>query len=134
MQVLYVSLADNQLSGMPPKMESVLVLNMSSNIVTLPEFDKLPAGLRLLYLANNKLAGHVPSSCLPANLTLLDVSHNALSGSLPSSLPQNLSWLDVSDNAFTGDLPSSWSNLPNIDYQLIGQNGVKAPETPCNCH
>ena len=122
MQVQYVSLADNQLSGMPPNMEGVLVLNMSFNAITLPEFDKLPPGLRLLYLDNNKLAGTVPSSGLPVNLTLLDVSHNSLSGSLPSILPQNLSWLDVSDNAFTGDLPSKWSTLPNIAVVRLNNN------------
>ena len=122
MQVLYVSFADNQLSGMPPIMQSLLVLNMSSNIVTSLELDKLPAGLRLLYLSNNNLVGTVPSFGLPDNLSLLDISHNSLSGALPSSLPQNLSWLDVSDNAVVGDLPSNWSNLPNIAVARLDNN------------
>lgn len=64
MQVWYVSLADNQLSAMPPELESVQVLYMSSNAITLANFSDLPPSLHFLYLAHNHLAGtlHYPAS------------------------------------------------------------------------
>ena len=74
MQVLYMLLADNQLSGAIPALPSVTIYNVSSNLLTEANFTNLPA-CNLLYFANNSLTGSFPQpSQLPANLALMDLS------------------------------------------------------------
>lgn len=126
MQVLYVSAAQNQLTGtFPVGWSSLLYLGMSSNKLSQMSWDKLPTGLQILYLADNALAGTVSALNLPVNLTLLDISHNLLSGILPDTLPPNLSVLNISYNSFTSTLPSSWSRLSEMAELRIDHNALK---------
>lgn len=124
MQVLYCSLADNQLTSWIPDMPSVLYLDMSSNRLSDPSFESLPASLQLLYLSNNSLAGTVTATGLTAlaNLTVLDISDNRLTGALPNELPPKLVVLNASQNAFEGTLPSSWNELLSMAELRLDDN------------
>ena len=103
-------------------MPSLQVLSMSSNLLTEPRFDAVPATLQFLYLSNNSLTGELlqlgNSTSGLIDLKLLDLSHNNLSGSLPQDLPPNLSILNISNNAIASTLPSSWSKLQMSDLRL----------------
>lgn len=104
-------------------MPVLAVLNMSSNQLTDPRFDAVPATLQLLYLANNRLTGKLPqlrsSASGNSNLKLLDVSYNNFFGPLPQDLPLNLSIFNISSNAVVGSLPSIWSRLRHlVDLRL----------------
>ena len=94
MQVRVCSLANNQLSGTVRYMPNLLVLNMSSNELTEPGFDAVPAALQLLYLANNSLTGNMlqlgRSTSGYMDLKLLDLSDNNVSGSLPQYMPHKI--------------------------------------------
>ena len=123
-QVLYVSLAGNNLTGWFPQMLSVTYLNMSYNQLSQPKFDTLPPHLQVLYLANNSLSGSIPDNSLTAlaNLTVLDVASNNLSGSLPNMLPPRLSVLNASHNSFSGRLPDGWKDLHNMTVLKLDHN------------
>ena len=124
MQALYVSFADNQLTGQIPQMPSVTYLNMASNRLTDPSYNTLPATLQVLDLANNRLTGTIPPSSLAAlpSLTVLDLANNDLSGALPDALPPNLSVLNASHNSFSGSLPSSWRSLNKMAVLRLDNN------------
>ena len=109
MQIRFLNLENNQLSGPVPHMPNLLLLNASSNLFTEPRFDDVPATLQLLYLANNSLVGNMlqlgNQSHKSSALKLLDLSNNNLSGPLPTDMLHNLSILNISNNAFAGSLP-----------------------------
>ena len=130
MQVLFLSLADNQLSGSVPYMPKLVVLDMSSNHLTEPNFDAVPATLQILYLANNRLTGLLPVTLGYTNLTLLDLAYNNLSGPVPPDLPQKLSILNMSNNAIVGSLPSSWSSLQNMAELRLDNNRLTGTLPP----
>ena len=115
MQVAWLELAYNQLSGAVPYMPSLQVLDASSNLFTEARFDAMPAILQLLYLSNNSLTGELLQlgnlTSGPRDLKLLDLSNNSFTGLLPQNLPPSLSILNISNNALVGTLPSSWSKL-----------------------
>ena len=122
MQVVLLKLKGNQLSGTVPYMPNLQVLDMSSNLLTEPRFDAVPATLQFLYLSDNKLVGELPNfrslTTGYVDLKLLDLSHNNLSGLLPEDLLPSLSMLNISHNAFVGTLPSNWSKLQLADLRL----------------
>ena len=122
MQVAVLGLFHNQLSGTVPYMPSLQVLDVSSNLLTEPRFDAMPATLQFLYLSNNSLTGDMLQlgrlTSGPRDLKLLDLSHNNLSGSLPQDLPPSLSILNISNNLLVGTLPSSWSKLKMASLKL----------------
>lgn len=122
LQVVFLALRDNQLSGTIPYMPNLQLLQLSSNRFTEPRFEAVPPTLQFLYLANNSLTGGLQQlGSLKTgymDLKLLDVSHNKLSGPLPQDLPPSLSLLNMSHNAFAGTLPSKWSKLPMADLRL----------------
>ena len=122
MQVLYVSLADNQLSGNIPNFPSALILDFSSNRLQPSPLDIMPSGLQILKLANNSMSGNLTMYMTPANLTLVHLSYNLLSGSLPADMPNNLSVLNISHNTFTGRLPSEWSTLTSLAELKMDNN------------
>ena len=134
MQVLILSLHDNQLTGTVPYMPSLLVLDMSSNRLTDIRFDAGPASLQILYLANNNLTGELLQfGSLPTgymDLKMVDLSDNNLSGSLPQDMPPNLSILNISNNAFAGTLPSTWSKLQNIAVMTLDNNQLTGTLLP----
>ena len=123
-QVKILNLDNNQLSGPVPYMPELLVLNVSSNQFTEPEFDVVPTSLQLLYLANNNLTGKMlqVGSHPDSTLKLLDVSSNNLTGPLLEDMPRNLSILNISNNAFVGSLPSSWYRLQNMTELRLDNN------------
>ena len=136
MQVAILSLANNRLSGTVPYMPSLVMLDMSSNRLTEPRFNAVPASLQLLFLSNNSLTGNMsPIGSLTwstyrmdfitsyPEFSLLDLSYNNLSGSLPEDMP-NLSVLDVSNNKLVGTLPSSWSWRMNRMAKLRLDNNL----------
>lgn len=147
MQVVILSLANNRLTGTVPYMPNLLMLDMSSNRLTEPRFDAVPAFLQLLYLSNNSLTGELSQlgsltwspqymefiSSYP-ELSLLDLSYNNLSGSLPQVMPF-LSVLDISNNSFAGTLPSSWSwRMPSMArLRLDKQSGHRHITTVLVC-
>lgn len=124
MQIEYMG--NNQFFGTVPYMENLVVLNASVNHFSDARFDKVPAMLQLLYLANNKLTGKMPPledwTSSSVNLTLMDLSCNDLSGPLPDAMPPNLAALNISDNAFIGALPSSWSKLKHMAELRLDNN------------
>lgn len=132
-QVTLLRLQYNQLSGTVPYMPNMQVLDVSTNLLTEPRFDAVPATLQFLYLSNNSLTGkllHLGSlSSGPMDLKLLDLSYNNLSGSLPQDLPPNLSILNISNNAFAGTLPSSWSKL-QMAYLRLDNNQLTGKLPP----
>lgn len=116
-------MAGNQLQGSVPEGWPELVsLDLSSNQFTVAKLDNMSAGIQLLHLGSNSLAGTLPPSGLPANLTLLDIASNSLTGSLPSNLPGNMSVLNISHNSFNGPLPSSWSELEKMAELRLDDN------------
>lgn len=93
---IYLSLADNQLTGPLP--------------------CSWPLRLQWLTLSNNRLHGTIPAGLSAMKqLQLLEVDHNSLTGQLPvdwglvDAWPQ-LDILDCSANSISGTLPSSWGN------------------------
>ena len=122
LQVVFLALRNNQLTGTIPYMPNLQLLQLSSNRFTEPRFEAVPPALQFLYLANNSLIGGLQQlGSLKTgymDLKLLDVSHNQLSGPLPEDLPPSLSLLNMSHNAFVGTLPSKWSKLPMADVKL----------------
>ena len=122
MQVAFLGLLHNQLSGTVPYMPGLQVLDASSNSLTDPRFDAMPAALQFLYLSNNSLIGNMLQlgslTSGPRDLKLLDLSHNNLSGSLPQDLPPSLSIMNISNNLLVGTLPSSWSKLKMASLKL----------------
>ena len=122
MQVVLLGLEHNQLSGTVPYLPNLQVLNVSSNLLTEPRFDAMPATLQFLYLSNNRLTGELLQlgrlTSGPKDLRLLDLAYNNLSGSLPQDMPISLSIVNISNNAFGGTLPSNWSKLKMASLKL----------------
>ena len=128
MQVAGVELQYNQLSGKVPYFPTLQSADWSSNYFTELDLQAVPAGLQILYLANNRLTGSIlqlgslVSGERISALKLLDLSYNNLSGSLPHIMPPSLSVLNLSNNAFVGSLPSSWSMLQNMTELRLDNN------------
>ena len=131
LQVVFCSLASNQLAGTVPYMPKLVVANMSFNHFTLPRFEAVPATLELLYLANNNLTGNISQLGVPEyGLKLLDLSYNNLRGPLPQAMPHGLSILNISNNAFVSTLPSNWSSLQNMTELRLDNNQLTGKLPP----
>ena len=108
--------------------------------------------LEELYLGNNQLTHHLPSSLGNLdNVESIDFSNNRLSGMLPASLVQlsqlrrlNVSYnrmegalpavlssltflthLVLHDNQFTGELPAAWANFSSLAFLNISMNDLQ---------
>lgn len=113
LQIQYVNLGGNKLSGTVPKLaEGAQLLDMSANALTSLSFQQLPTTLQVLRLGNNSIAGALlAAGPLPRNLSILDLSYNLLSGILPATLPDAMAVLNVSHNHLSGPLPTEWNPL-----------------------
>ncbi|XP_057836388.2 receptor-like protein 7 [Cryptomeria japonica] len=77
----------------------------------IPQWISTQFSLQSLTLANNGLAGEIPSWlwAIAASLSELNISRNHLHGPLFSNGPNSdIQILDVSNNAFSGHIPSVW--------------------------
>lgn len=80
----------------------------------IPPWISTQFSLGSLTLANNGLAGEIPSWLWATSLSELNLSQNHLHGPLFPNVPNSvISVLDVSSNALNGCIPSLW---PRIEY------------------
>ncbi|EHA8589723.1 putative Pollen receptor-like kinase 1 [Cocos nucifera] len=95
-----LSFRDNQFSGPMPDVKNL-------------------AGLRSIYLSNNKLSGEIPEDAFQGmgSLKKVDLSHNDFSGPIPTSLARVLKLLQLrlDDNNFSGAIP----DLRQKELQLL---------------
>ncbi|PUZ50497.1 hypothetical protein GQ55_6G062800 [Panicum hallii var. hallii] len=119
---------------------NVLILRncrISDNLATV-NFSNL-AGLTLLDLSFNNIAGQIPQSILNLeNLGFLFLGNNSLSGSLPNVKSPSLNNLDFSYNQLSGSFPS-WATQNNLQLNLVANNFVlgssnnSIPHSGLNC-
>ena len=99
----------------------------------------IPGGLLMsknlinLYLFNNRLSGHIPSSIGALNLKDIDLSKNILTGPIPEGFGklQNLSALSLFWNHLSGEIPANISFVPTLETFKVFSNqlsGVLPPE------
>ncbi|XP_010929417.1 pollen receptor-like kinase 1 [Elaeis guineensis] len=95
-----LSFQDNQFSGPMPDVKNL-------------------AGMRGIFLSNNKLSGEIPDDAFQGmgSLKKVDLSHNDFSGSIPTSLARvpKLLQLRLDDNNFSGTIP----HLRQKELQLL---------------
>ena len=99
----------------------------------------IPGGLLMsknlinLYLFNNRLSGHIPSSIGALNLKDIDLSKNILTGPIPEGFGklQNLTALSLFWNQLSGEIPADISFVPTLETFKVFSNqlsGVLPPE------
>ncbi|XP_073274931.1 uncharacterized protein [Primulina huaijiensis] len=102
----YVDVSGNQISGSIPEISGGL-------------------DIKLLNVANNKIAGHIPSSISNLNkITRFDISRNKITGTIPTSLGLllKIQWLDLSINNLTGKIPDSLLGIEALRHASFRAN------------
>ncbi len=129
--VQFLRLIGNDMSGTIPDLRGVTALDnlhLSENGFSggVPGADKLPTGLKQLWIRDNALDGNsFPDLSTLTELTDIRLDGNALTGSLPaaSSLPAGLRILLLYDNGLTGSIPDL-SSLTSLIYVYLFGNGL----------
>lgn len=106
MQIAYLQLNSNQLTG------------------SLPSMWQAMASLQYMDLSRNSLNGTFVSATLPSNLSYLDLSYNKMTGALPIALSQTLSVLNLTHNGFVQSLPAQWSASTTIAVIQLDSNPI----------
>ncbi|XP_047942961.1 receptor-like protein 7 [Salvia hispanica] len=127
----------------------------SCNLSSFPDFIK-HLDLEELGLANNSIAGEVPSwdwgkrlwyldlsfnlltnlqkpYHIPASLRYLRLASNQLKGELQMSIPlqSELSKLFLANNTFSGSIPISLCNATHLDFLDMSRNKLSGSIPPC---
>ena len=89
-------------------------MSLKNNKITGNLPTQWPIALIDLNLGDNLLVGTIVK--LPANIKMIYLANNDLSGTLPSDLPQTLTKFYVNGNSLTGTVPF----LPNINQIHLG--------------
>ncbi len=129
--VQFLRLIGNDLSGSIPDLRGVtaldhLHLNENGFSGGVPGADRLPTGLKQLWIRDNALDGtSFPDLSTLTELTDIRLDGNALTGSLPaaSSLPAGLRVLLLHNNGLTGSIPDL-SSLASLIYVYLFGNGL----------
>ncbi|XP_008801439.2 pollen receptor-like kinase 1 [Phoenix dactylifera] len=92
------------------KLPDLRTLSFRDNQFSGPMPDvKNSAGMRSIFLSNNKLSGEIPDDAFQGmgSLKKVDLSHNEFSGPIPTSLARvpKLLQLRLDDNNFSGTIP-----------------------------
>eukprot|EP00300_Choanocystis_sp_HF-7_P001202 c10970_g1_i2.p1 GENE.c10970_g1_i2~~c10970_g1_i2.p1 ORF type:complete len:987 (-),score=186.00 c10970_g1_i2:81-3011(-) len=107
----HLSVPNAEFSGTLPSsialMTRLTSLTIHSNSFV-GQFPSLPASLRSLSFAHNRLSGTLPDLCHLTSLRFMDGSCNQISGTLPACITnlKNLTFLDLSGNKLHGTLPN----------------------------
>ncbi|CAL5373613.1 unnamed protein product [Camellia sinensis] len=94
----------------------------------LPEsIGNLSANLGMLYLANNKIGGSIPTEMANlVNLLALGMSDNHFISNILADIGKlrKLQFLDLSGNKFYGKIPLSLKNLTSLEYLYLEANNL----------
>jgi hypothetical protein len=143
-QVFQLNLTQNQLQGTVPTeltaFTGLFLLDLQDNALTgtLPVLSF--SILRGLSLANNQLAGSIPSQLLEVNseLRALDLSNNSFYSSIPPAIGAaiNLRELRLDHNDLTGSIPPSIYALTSLEDLHLNSNQLTGslPDSFYNLH
>ncbi|KAK7343687.1 hypothetical protein VNO77_12625 [Canavalia gladiata] len=108
--MLYLNLANNQISGSLPK-NIGLIMPYLGNLI----------------LGNNLINGSIPISLCQTQLDNLDLSKNNLSGDIPNCWKDNQGWeeINLSSNKLSGVFPSSFGNLSSLTWLHLNKNSLQ---------
>eukprot|EP01032_Pedospumella_encystans_P012385 gene12385-14334_t len=150
--VQFLNFSDNALTGTIPdglmQLPILATLDLSDNYLTgtIPTIHSpnnvasSTSRLQVLYLQNNRLQGHIPTSLANASrLQTLLLQNNRLSGPLTNVFNATnqrvLSLVQISQNQLTGEMPQELFFLPQLTTLVAVENCFSGalPECVCDC-